>query len=95
MKEATSTRILGIYFSRVKAYAQSEALSSFEAVVYYIPNTIGYSPNDWKTVVNIMIEKKGKENQVGDLRTINLIEADFNFNNKIIAKEILLCTERN
>jgi len=42
-----------------------------------------------------MIEKNGKGNHVYDLRIINLIEADFNFNNKTIAKDILLCTERN
>ena len=42
-----------------------------------------------------MIEKKGKSNWVGDLRTINLMEVDFNFNNKVIAKELLVCIEKN
>ena len=42
-----------------------------------------------------MIEKKGKGNQVEDLRTINLIEVDFNFNNKVMAEELLACIEKN
>ena len=42
-----------------------------------------------------MIEKKGKGNQVGDLRTINLIKVNFNFNNKVMAKELLNCVEKN
>jgi hypothetical protein len=42
-----------------------------------------------------MIEKKGKGNRVGDLRIINLMEVDFNFNNKVIAKELLHCIEHN
>ena len=42
-----------------------------------------------------MIEKKGKGNRVGDLRIINLMEADFNFNNKMIAKDILYYTKKN
>ena len=30
-----------------------------------------------------------------DLRTLNLLEADFNFNNKVMAKTTLECAERN
>jgi hypothetical protein len=60
-----------------------------------MPYITRYSPQDWRTVINTIIEKKGKGNKVGNLRTINLIEADFNFNNKIIIREILFCIERN
>ena len=45
--------------------------------------------------MNTIIKKKGKGNKIGNLRTINLMEADFNFNNKIIARDILYCTEQN
>ena len=31
-----------------------------------------------------MIEKKGKGYKVSDLHIINLMEVDFNFNNKVI-----------
>ena len=36
-----------------------------------------------------MIAKKGKGNHIRDLCTINLVEANFNFNNKIMAKQSL------
>ena len=42
-----------------------------------------------------MIEKNKKGNQIGNLRTINLMKADFNFNNKMIVRNILFCAERN
>ena len=42
-----------------------------------------------------MIEKKGKGCKVTDLKTINLIEIDFNFNNKIMARNILNYPEKN
>ena len=42
-----------------------------------------------------MIEKKGKGNLVKDLRIINLIEADFNFNNKIMARMVMQYIEDN
>ena len=42
-----------------------------------------------------MIEKKGKGNLVKDLKIINLMEADFNFNNKVIARLTMIFTKEN
>ena len=42
-----------------------------------------------------MIKKKSKGCIVSDLRTINLIEVDFNFNNKIIARDVLRYADDN
>ena len=46
-------------------------------------------------MVNTMITKKGKENAIKDPCTIDLIEADFNFSNKILARLIINCAEMN
>ena len=79
----------------MKAYAFSTALSNFEVIISHIPYSTGYSLQDWKTAINTIIEKKEKGNQVGNLRIINLIEADFNYNNKKIARDVLWCCENN
>ena len=42
-----------------------------------------------------MIEEKGKGNKVRDLRTLNLLEADFNLNNKVMSKTALEFIKRN
>ena len=42
-----------------------------------------------------MLEKKRKGNHVSKLRTICLLEADFNFNNKKLGRDILRCAEHN
>ena len=42
-----------------------------------------------------MIEKRGKGNLVSNLRTINLMEVDFNFNNKVISRALMYCAEKN
>ena len=42
-----------------------------------------------------MVLKKGKGYQVKNLKTINLIEADFNFNNKVIVKIIVEYVDYN
>ena len=95
MRERISVRLIGIYFGYVKAYTMLSSLSDFEATVGYIPFATEYAPKEWCTLINTMIEKKGKINLVKDLYTINLIEADFNFNNKVIARLLIRYVEKN
>ena len=95
MWEKTTAEVSDIYFGYMKAYTQSGILSDFEATMSHIPFSIGYSLAEWKNSINTMIAKKGKGNIVQDLHTINLIEADFNFNNKVLAKMTIECAERN
>ena len=95
MRETILAGISKIHFSHMKACAQSESLSNFKAIICYIPYSTGYSPTDWKIVVNTMIQKKGKGNKVEELHTINLTEVDFNFNNKIMVRDLLYCAESN
>ena len=84
-----------MHFSHVKACVSSPQLEDVEATISHIPYIKGHAPTEWKGVVNTMIEKKGKRNKVRDLRTLNLLEDDFNFNNKVMAKKTLECAERN
>ena len=95
MKEFTSSGISKIHFGHMKACADSQLLSDFEATVCHIPYVTGYSPVEWQTSINNMIEKKGKGNLVEHLRTINLMEADFNFANKVLGKDAAACAEQN
>ena len=89
MKERTSTGISGMHFGHLKVYSLDQNLVEFEALIAYILHTIGYSLLEWKKVINTIIQKKAKGNRVQDLQTINLIEADFNYNNKLLTKEII------
>ena len=83
MKERTSAGISGIHFGQMKACAQADHLSDFEASIANVSYTTGASPLAWKKGVNVMIHKKLHEDLVTKLRTIVLTEADFNFNNKV------------
>ena len=95
MKEHTSVGLSGIHFRHIKVYSISTDLLSFKATIRHIPYVTGYAPKDWCTSINTIIEKKGKENLVSDLHTINLMEADFNFNNKVMVKAIIHYVEQN
>ena len=95
MKEQISVGLSGIHFGHIKACAQRQSLLDFEATIYYIPYATSYLPTEQQKSINTIITKKGKECMVSDLRTINLIEVDFNFNNKIMAQDILRCAKDN
>ena len=61
----------------------------------HIPYASGFSPPDWHQSVNVMLEKKGKGCNVASLRTICLMEADFNHNNKKLGRDALASGERH
>ena len=84
-----------MHFVHVKARVSSPRLADFEAIISQIPCIARHARAEWKRAVNPMIENKGKGNKVRDLHKLNLIEANFNFNNKVIAKTMLECAERN
>ena len=79
----------------MKACAADPELADFEATMCHIPYSTGYSPEEWQCSVSVMIEKKGKGNLVDDLRTIQLMECDFNGNNKKLGKDVMTCAEAN
>ena len=95
IKENISSGISGIHFGHMKACAKDDVLAAFEATMCHIPYSTGYSPKEYQTSVNCMIEKKGKGVEVENLRTINLMECDFNFSNKVIGREVGKCAEEN
>ena len=45
--------------------------------------------------MSVMIKKKDQVERVDKLRTIALLEADFNFNNKLLGKTTLNLAENN
>ncbi len=95
IKERTSAGISGIHFGHMKASARDKMLSNFEASIAQIPYATGYSPPSWQYGVSVMIHKKAGVDLVTKLRTITLLEADFNYNNKILGRSTLQHAEKH
>ena len=95
MNERTSAGISGLHFGHLKSCAKDSFLSSFEASIANIPYTTGYSPANWSTGVSVMLHKKEDVDLVTKLRTITLLEADFNFNNKVLGRATINHAEKN
>jgi hypothetical protein len=68
---------------------KDDNLSAMEATFISIPLRSGYVFKAWKYGVDCVLPKKNNEMCVDALRTIVLLEADFNFLNKHVARKAM------
>ena len=94
-KEFTSAGKTGWTFSHSKTCALNQNAADFEATMAHIPYITGYAPKEWKVGVDIMIYKKANLDRVDKLRTIVLKEADANFNDGRLGRDMMNHAERN
>ena len=87
MKDKTSAGLSRLHFGYLKACAFFPLALDVEATMGNIQYILGYSPICWKKSVNLMLQKKNnKSKSVENVRTIQLFESDYNFNNNKIKR---------
>jgi len=84
ISEHTSSSMSGLHFGHYKAAATSDYLSKFHAMKLSIISRTGHAPDRWSHGLTVMLEKVAGVALVNKLRAILLMEADFNFHNKLI-----------
>ena len=94
-KEFTSAGKTGWTFSHSKTCALNQNTADFEAAMAHIPYITGYTPKEWQVGVDIMIYKKANMDRVDKLRTIVLKEADANFNDGRLGRDMMDHAERH
>ena len=82
-KECTSSSISGLHFGYWKAAAESNFLSKLHALFTDIVISTSHSPIQWQQGLLVMLEKKKGVCIPSKLHAILLMEADFNFPNKL------------
>jgi len=93
-KEATSAGGT-LHFGHFKASVQDEELAEFEAIMSNIPYQTGVPPERWKESTNVMLLKKKDIYDVEKLRTVLLMAADFNHNNKRAGRDMMKNVEKH
>ena len=94
-KEFTSAGKSGWTFSHSKTCALQQQSADFEAAMAHIPYITGYTPIEWQVGVDIMIYKKINLDRVDKLRTIVLKEADANFNDGRLGRDMMKHAEKH
>ena len=76
--------VSNLHFGHYKAGAKSEAISHLHALKTSIALRRGISLSRWSYGLSVMLEKEVGCTLLGKLRAILLMEADFNFSNKVV-----------
>lgn len=94
-KEKTAAGISGLHFGMFKAHILRPKLSALDASMRSLAYMTGFSYNRWKKGVDVQLLKKKKDYRAEKLRTILLLEADFNMNNKALGGDTMKLGERH
>jgi hypothetical protein len=94
-KERTAAGLSGLHFGMYKAHAKRPRLSAFDASMRSVAYMTGFSYNRWKRGVDVQLLKKKKDFRAEKLRTILLLEADLNMNNKALGRDTMKLGERH
>ena len=95
MGEQKGSEPHGLHNSHFKARATSPLLSQCNATIRDIPFSTGFVPSQWKHLMNFAIEKKPGEKRVTKMRTIQMMNAEFQTNNKKVGKAAMAYAERH
>jgi len=82
--ECTSSSYSGLHFGHYKAAASCPTWSELHAIFTQLCFANGFSPQRWQSGLQVVLEKKAGIIHIDKLRALLLIEADFNFGNKIL-----------
>ena len=89
-REKTASSYSGLHFGHYKAAAHSNLLSDIHSSKLSLISQTGEAPERWARGLSVMLEKIAGIALVTKLRGILLMEADFNFHNKLIFGKIML-----
>ena len=84
MNERTSSSYSKLHIGHYKSAAYSDELSKIHALKLSLISQTGSAPDRWARGLSVMLEKIAGVALVTKLRAILLMEADFNYHNKLI-----------
>jgi exonuclease III len=93
-KEYTSSGISGLHFGMFKAQARDDDLAKFDASRRSIMYCTGGVYPRWNKGVDCMLLKASGDTRAHKLRTILLLEADYNMNCKLLGREAMWTAEK-
>jgi hypothetical protein len=93
-KEATAAEPAGLAFSDYKASAQDPMFAEIDRYMCNIPYREGFSPQAWQFITDVEIVKKVGVFDIAKMRTIQLMHAVLNINNKKLGRDMMFFAEK-
>ena len=95
-KESTASDAKsGVSFSHYIAGTQHPAIAEFDALNRSLPYQFGFSPKSWQTISDVEILKKAGVYDIEGMRTITLMNSEFNINNKKLGRDMMNHAEKH
>jgi hypothetical protein len=79
----------GLSFSHFKAGVQDDLISQFDATICSLPYQYGFSPTKWQRMIDVELLKKAGVYNIKKMRTIILMNSEFNMNNKKLGQDMM------
>ncbi len=76
-----------LHYTVWKAMVAEDEFAHWLSIMISLPFVYGFAPERWKSMTDVMLEKKKGNRQINQLRIIGLLEADFNTALKFFARE--------
>jgi hypothetical protein len=94
-KEPVSSDPNGLTYSHYKTGATDDEINSFDAALWGLPYRYGFSPDHWQAITEVEILKKAGVYDIDKMRTITLMDAAYNMNNKQLGRDVMKHAERH
>ena len=93
-KERTGSEPSSPSFAHFKCCAMHQELNSIHTLLRSVPIHFGFSPPAWQTMTDVEILKRIQQTHVDKFRTIQLMDPEFQINNKMLGKRTLAHAEK-
>jgi hypothetical protein len=93
MKERTASVRSEMGFADHMAATHHKGMAEMDWLFRLLPYTVGFSPTSYQQITDFAILKKAGVYDVELMRTIQLMVAGFNMNNKLTGKEAMKLAE--
>ena len=93
MKQRTTSAYGNLGFNQYITNTYDNKLNKIDIFLCNIPLTLGFVPTNWKAITDLQILKKIGNYIVDKMRCIQLMDAEFNMNNKVLRQRLLAHAE--
>jgi hypothetical protein len=84
----TSAEPTGLSFAHLIVGSTDPTIAMVDAALHNLPFMMGFSPKSWQIITDVAILKKAGVYDVESMRTIMLLDTNYNMNNKRFAQVI-------